>query len=451
MITGKTLINLGYKPAKWFGQAIEYINATNLPESEFEAYIQTILPPPTIEPFEKPVAYFINIKAENPVEQDNINKVCETMDTLMRTPTVVGGCIMPDACPTGKIGQIPVGGVVVTKNTIHPSMHSSDMCCSLFATNLGKVDPKQVLDSAFKITQFGPGKRKGHNGWSNLLYDNKALYNDIADNYFTTDYIEKAMMHLGTQGDGNHFLFVGISKNTRDTYLITHHGSRGFGASVYKKGMATAEKFRKQLSPNTLYDNAWIPYEEKEGKLYWKAIQIVREWTKLNHSSIHQRICNNLELSSISSFWNEHNSVFKDGDLFYHAKGATPLRKEFVPDEYNGIRIIPMNMSEPILFVKGEQSETNLGFAPHGAGRNLSRTEHIKNKKNKTVEQCFKEETKGLDIRFYSGETDISELPSAYKNAQNVKNQIKEFGLGEIVDEILPYGCIMAGNFNYDK
>ena len=44
----------------------------------------------------------------------------------------------------------------------------------------------------------------------------------------------------------------------------------------------------------------------------------------------------------------------------------------------------------------------------------------------------------------------ISELPSAYKNAQTVKNQIQEFGLGEIVDEILPYGCIMAGDCQRD-
>jgi tRNA-splicing ligase RtcB (3'-phosphate/5'-hydroxy nucleic acid ligase) len=38
-------------------------------------------------------------------------------------------------------------------------------------------------------------------------------------------------------------------------------------------------------------------------------------------------------------------------------------------------------------------------------------------------------------------------LPSAYKNADMVKRQITEFGLGEIVDEILPYGCIMAGDW----
>ena len=33
----------------------------------------------------------------------------------MKTPTLVGGAVMPDACPTGREGLIPVGGVVVAK------------------------------------------------------------------------------------------------------------------------------------------------------------------------------------------------------------------------------------------------------------------------------------------------------------------------------------------------
>jgi hypothetical protein len=59
----------------------------------------------------------------------------------------------------------------------------------------------------------------------------------------------------------------------------------------------------------------------------------------------------------------------------------------------------------------------------------------------------FAEETKGIDARFFSGVTDISELPSAYKNAASMRRQIEHFGLAEIVDEVLPYGCIMAGDW----
>ena len=181
-----------------------------------------------------------------------------------------------------------------------------------------------------------------------------------------------------------------------------------------------------------------------------EALQIIRDWTKLNHTVLHDATYQRLKIEPIDRFWNEHNFVFKEDDLYYHATGATPLDDKFVPDSQNGLRLIPLNMSEPILIVKGETTENNLGFAPHGAGRNISRTQYKRNKADKTIEQIFAEETKDLDIRFFSNNIDISELPSAYKNAQNVQNQIKEFGLGEVVDEILPYGCIMAGDWDKD-
>ena len=64
-----------------------------------------------------------------------------------------------------------------------------------------------------------------------------------------------------------------------------------------------------------------------------------------------------------------------------------------------------------------------------------------------TKEEVFAEETAGLDVRFFSNEIDVTELPSAYKNAATVRAQMEEFGLGEVVDEVLPYGCIMAGDW----
>ncbi|MCO6500564.1 MAG: RtcB family protein [Vicingus serpentipes] len=443
-ITGKDLIAMGYKPGKIFQKALKHINKHNLRGQDLHKYMESIQPI-YIKPHKEPVKFHQNIKPETEEDILNIEAVMRDMNIIMTTPTIQGGAIMPDACPTGD-GQIPVGGIAIAKNAIHPAMHSADICCSVMATNLGMIDPKQVLDVSFQTTHFGPGKRKEHGGWSGILYGNKELGERIVDNHFTKDYVEKALTHLGTQGDGNHFLFVGVSKETGETYIVTHHGSRGFGASVYKKGMSLAETYRKEISPETLPKNAWIPYDEN-GKIYWEALQIIRDWTKLNHESIHNRIAHKLKRNHLYRFWNEHNFVFKDEDLFYHAKGATPLDDKFIPDSTEGLRLIPLNMSQPILVVKGMTTENNLGFAPHGAGRNISRAQHKRNNNHKTVEEIFKEETKGLDIRFFSGNVDISELPSAYKDAETVKQQMHRFDLGYIVDEILPYGSIMAGDW----
>lgn len=63
-----------------------------------------------------------------------------------------------------------------------------------------------------------------------------------------------------------------------------------------------------------------------------------------------------------------------------------------------------------------------------------------------TPGQILAAETAGLDIRFHAGRIDASELPSSYKRAGAVIEQIREYGLADVVDCIDPYGCIMAGD-----
>jgi len=445
VITGKILIDLGYEPAKWFSAAISYANKNNLSTEEIRSYIESIVPK-TLEPLSNPIDFHKNILAETEGDAKNIDSVISAMNEILTTPTVVDAAIMPDACPTGK-GEIPVGGIVVTKNAIHPSMHSADICCSVMATDLGYADPKSVLDAAFETTHFGIGGRDRDNQLVRLPSD---LKEKIMSNYYlnSNKSLNYAHTHLGTQGDGNHFLFVGKSKSNGHTYLVTHHGSRGFGANLYNEGMYKAQMFRQEIAPNVNPKNAWIPYNTKEGNDYWEALQIVREWTKLNHESLHDAIKVKVSRFLYSDrFWNEHNFVFKKDDIFYHAKGATTMTNDFVPDSTNGLRLVPLNMSEPILVMKESTNNTSLGFAPHGAGREYSRTEHCRIKlQNKNGYELFEEETQGLDVRFFSGKIDISELPSAYKNAEKIKKQITHFNLGIVVDEIEPYGCIMSGH-----
>ncbi|MBI3134576.1 MAG: RtcB family protein [Bacteroidetes bacterium] len=443
-INGQHLIDLGFKPAKWFRAAIAHINENQLSPEAMLTYLEQFRLGPVLDLHQHPVDFSVNIKAENDLETVNVAAVVTSMNELMKTPTVVGGAIMPDACPTGPVGTIPVGGVVVAKNAIHPGMHSADICCSVMLSDFGKTDPKILMDAAHAVTHFGPGGRDREKQFrfpADLLamIEANPLLNE-------QQMIQAARAHLGTQGDGNHFLFIGISKKTGNTMMITHHGSRGFGARLYDKGMKIAERFRQEISPETQKQNAWIPFNTEEGQNYWNALQVVRAWTKLNHAILHDAAAEKAEIKVENRFWNEHNFVFKNGDLFYHAKGATPLDPKFMPD-ITGPRLIPLNMAQPVLIVEGDTTSNNLGFAPHGAGRNLSRTQHKKLLAHKTVNDIFQEETTGLDIRFFSNEIDISELPSAYKDANAVRNQMTEFGLGTVIDEVMPYGSIMAGDW----
>lgn len=449
-VTGKELINWGHLPGAQFPKLLA--RAHELQEKGMD--IRSIRQELVLEIPELPVQIAIHEKGAVPFhenltpadadEETNLEKVRETMRVVMQTPTVVGGAIMPDACPAGPVGTIPVGGIVAAHNAIHPGMHSADICCSLMLTDMGEADPKTVLDAAEKITHFGPGGRPQGQRFTVSL--------DLLDAFRANPFLNSAKIiraaqeHMGTQGDGNHFLFVGQSRTTGKTMLVTHHGSRGPGAKLYKAGMEVAEKYRRRYSPKTLKQNAWIPADSEEGIAYWDALQLIRKWTKTNHNSIHQATLHASGASAGERFWNEHNFVFRRGDVYLHGKGATPGWSGFAPDaDPAGRTIIPLNMAEPILIVHGADAPHALGFSPHGAGRNWSRTEHMRRLGAKTANEALIEETTGLDVRFYSEKVDASELPSSYKPAAAVAEQIESFDLARIEDWIDPFGCIMAG------
>ncbi len=448
-VTGEHLKDWGHRPGKQFPALLAKANemrAEGFGLVRIRMELEGEIPPPPVTmdlraPGEVP--FHENIDIAHPDEADNVDKVRETMTALMRTPTLEAGAIMPDACPAGPVGTIPVGGVAAARNAIHPGMHSADICCSVMITDLGDADPKTVLDAAQSVTHFGPGGRPQGKRFSTSAQ----LLDAFRENPFldSPKSLRMAQEHMGTQGDGNHFLFVGRSRKTGRTAMVTHHGSRGPGAVLYKHGMAVAEKFRKELSPETSKQNAWIPADTEDGRDYWAALQLIRKWTKANHAALHQATVEAARAEVGDRFWNEHNFVFKRGDLFYHGKGATPAWGDYAADA-TGLTLIPLNMSEPVLVARGRDKASGLGFSPHGAGRNFSRSEHKRRMGDVTPQQMLAAETAGLDIRFHAGGVDASELPSSYKNADSVVAQIKAYDLAEIEDYIDPYGCIMAGD-----
>lgn len=452
-ITGNTLIAWGYKPGAWFKQAIAAAEAAQregADEAACRAIVARLAPPPVETVGLRSagtLAHHMNIRAEEPEEADNVAAVERHMAELMRVPTIVAGAVMPDACPSGAApGTIPVGGVVAAKNAIHPGMHSADICCSMSITVLDQdADATAILDAGMKLAHFGGGGRP--RGAQIKPADD--LLDAFEANPFLKPHKSAAIEHHATIGDGNHFLFVGRLASTGQVAMVTHHGSRKPGAMLYKEGMAVAQRMTAERSPQTPKHNAWIPADTPEGEAYWEALQIIRAWTRSNHLATHDLICKALGLERIDRFWNEHNFVFLRDGLFYHAKGATPAYRGFAEDD-SGLTLIPLNMAEPILVTRGRDAANGLGFAPHGAGRNFSRSAFLRRNAGRTEAEIVAEQTKGIDARFFCGNPDVSELPGAYKPASTVRRQIDEYGLAEVVDTIEPLGSIMAGDWQRD-
>lgn len=330
--TGKDLLNAGYKPEPWFGQYLDMVSEKRLSRSqalrgaEKAKKLWDDAQPKTI-PLQAGVDFHINISPENDAERANAKQVIDNFRELVKTPTVVAGAIMPDACPS-EPGAIPVGGVIGAKNAIHPGMHSADICCSMFLTVVD-ADPDDVLKAMSSVTHFGRGGRQDKRFDLDAGLLERFRGNDFLSN---GKIISAAHSHLGTQGDGNHFAYVGLNGQGK-TVLVTHHGSRGVGGMLYKLGMKEAKKHTDKVSPETSSKNAWIELNSQIGESYWDALQIVRAWTKENHRVLHDAALEELGLTVDDRFWNEHNFCVAGDQMVQTPSGPIKMKDICQGDE----------------------------------------------------------------------------------------------------------------------
>ena len=87
------------------------------------------------------------------------------------------------------------------------------------------------------------------------------------------------------------------------------------------------------------------------------AVEKSRAWS----TSSHELTVETTGATARERLWNEHNFVFREqtdnGNVFRHAKGATPIHNDFLPDT-SGVQIVPLNMAEPVLFIKGQRKQS---------------------------------------------------------------------------------------------
>ncbi len=111
----------------------------------------------------------------------------------------------------------------------------------------------------------------------------------------------------------------------------------------------------------------------------------------------------------VTEFGSEHNFVWRrsrpeKGYLFLYGRGATALWTD--EEDRTLLCLIQLNMAAPILITVAPENSEFLGFAPHGAGRNQSRTATLRQFRKTngdvdeaSIQKAIDEATKSLDIR----------------------------------------------------
>ncbi|MGF1531503.1 MAG: RtcB family protein [Puniceicoccaceae bacterium] len=481
MVGGKDLIGWGWPSGPELGKALEkarLLEMEGLSLAAIRSQLEPLREALTIkmelrEPDSERLK--IALDADGPAEEANLVAVRRQMEGMVRIPVVEKAALLPDACPVGnEKTAITVGGAIAVRGAIIPSAHSADICCSMYCSLFEEVGKgtKEMMDVLQRSTRFGIGGRQPETQIHHPVLEEKVWRNP-----FLAGLEKLALVHLGDQGDGNHFAFLGriafsasqiellagagygslgsdIEAGKPYLALVTHHGSRGLGAQVYKRGQKAAAAHTKRVAKEVPKSGFWLDAETEEGRAYWDALQYVARWTRANHQVIHRNFLSNLgKVRALAEFGNEHNFVWRREDgLYYHGKGATPAWEDKQGRPLLGL--IPLNMGAPILVVLGRSNEAYLGFAPHGAGRNLSRSALVRTiasegekPDGRTIEQVIAASTTGLDVRWWSGKADLSETPLAYKPPTAIIAQIEKYGLATICGMIEPLGSIMAGDF----
>ncbi|RFM32210.1 RtcB family protein [Chitinophaga silvisoli] len=300
------------------------------------------------------------------------------MDYAMRLPVTVGGALMPDA---HQGYGLPIGGVLAAKNAVIPYGVGVDIGCrmalSIYDIPYTVMDEDKLKKILVNETKFGAG----HGFQGKDRADHAVLDNDAFNmTPFVKQLKDKAWSQLGSSGGGNHFVEFGVIEFAqRDEALninagqylalLSHSGSRGFGATIAGYYTRLAKDLCKL--PKEAANLAWLDMHTAEGQEYWMAMNLAGDYAAACHQVIHRKVAALVGGQLLATVENHHNFAWKEQlngeEVIVHRKGATPAGKGVMG-------IIPGSMAAPGFLVRGKGEESAINSASHGAGRQLSRT-----------------------------------------------------------------------------
>lgn len=379
------------------------------------------------------------------IEDEALNQLYQ-----MANHPVTEGCnvaVMPDV-HAGK--GICIGYTQEIKGRVQPNAVSVDIGCGMLVLKVSK-DFIMDLPKLDKVIHQKIPSGMNHR-------DSK---HPFADKTHLQDLIcpvnrDRLLLSVGSVGSGNHFIEVDTDENG-DYYIVIHSGSRHLGIEVAKYHqnkaieywMAGGVEFNigrskliqdlKSSGRQAEIAEALKKYDEKKVKMpaelaylegplmedYLHDMKIAQEYAMLNREAMLDVIISEMGIKKrhiLDKFCTIHNYI--DLDNMILRKGAISLQK----DE---LAIIPINMADGSLIVKGRGNSDMNCSGPHGAGRLMSRS--------KAKETLKMEDYKASMEGIYTtcvGTATIDEAPQAYKPIESILENIKDNA--DVVTRIRP-------------
>lgn len=348
-----------------------------------------------------------------------------------------------------------VGSVIATKGAIIPAAVGVDIGCGMAAqrTTLTASDLpdnlfalRSAIEARIPHGRTNDGKRGDRGAWGEapegnyqrlapLLPGLKAI---TEKHPRIAQAAERAPLHAGTLGTGNHFVEICLDEEQR-VWVMLHSGSRGIGNRIGTYFIEAAKKDMERWFI-TLPDKdlAYLPQGSDLFNDYFEAVGWAQDYARTNRDLMMHATLLALAESVPKPFTCDceavnchHNYVSWER---HFGENVMLTRKGAVNAHEGVLGIIPGSMGAKSFIVRGKGNRESFCSCSHGAGRRMSRGE---------AERTFtladhEAATAGVECRKDAGVLD--ETPAAYKDIDAV--MAAQASLVDVVHTLKQVVCV---------
>ncbi|MEP9382662.1 RtcB family protein [Nocardioides sp. KR10-350] len=339
--------------------------------------------------------------------------------------------LMPDA----HLGLgATVGSVIPTLGAVMPAAVGVDIGCGMIAvrTELTRDELpaerrplREAIERAVPLSAGAANRTVSREHTARRLEELTALAEQAG--FDPAAYAGRWELQLGTLGSGNHFIEVTVDELDR-VWLFLHSGSRGVGNKIASHHIKVAARLCEEAGVALPHrDLAYLTEGTEEFDAYIREMRWAQHYALLNREEMMDRVARqfaeSVGLGSVEELVRaeEINCHHNYTEPEHHFGERVWLsRKGAINAERCRPGLIPGSMGTASYVVVGLGNELALNSAPHGAGREYSRT---RARKTFTREQ-LRAAMAGIEYR----ETDafLDEIPAAYKDIDRVMADAKD-------------------------
>lgn len=329
--------------------------------------------------------------------------------------------LMPDA----HLGLgATVGSVIPTLGAIIPAAVGVDIGCGMIAVRTQYVADelpadrrplREAIERAIPLSAGAANRKVSRAHTEQRLAALTEMAHEAG--FEPGSYAKQWELQLGTLGSGNHFIEVTVDEESR-VWLFLHSGSRGVGNKIAQKHIKVAQDLcRRWWIPLPDRDLAYLVEDTEEFWAYIREMRWAQHYALLNREEMMDRVVRQFsewvsgEVERTEEI-NCHHNYTEQEDHF--GKRVWLSRKGAIDASLGRPGLIPGSMGTASYVVSGRGNKVALDSAPHGAGRNFSRSAA----RRRFTADDLRAAMTGIEYR----DTDafIDEIPAAYKDIDQV-------------------------------